>query len=138
MRQTVLLGALVAAAIGCGDPGSSSGDAGADPNTVCRAPTGCSARIESGGCLYGCPPPEGGTQNQTVCVPLPDGGAAQGTDFPPDQVVPLALVQTQRPFATVLRDDPANCGRCGRRCAVGQRCGVPPGGNLVDCYTPRF
>lgn len=125
---------VLALAIGCGDPGSSGGDAGADPNTVCRAPAGCTARLQSGGCLYGCAVPEGGREIPVVCVRTPDGGVVEAADFPPDQVVPLDLARQSTPFATNLREDPANCGRCGRRCAAGQRCGTPPGGNAVDCF----
>ncbi len=99
---------VILAAIGCGDPGSSGGDAGLSmgptANRRCAAPTGCDAVIFDGVCSYAC------TSGQSVCVGTGDGGV---TSAPP-------VVDSMPSLYTAnLSNDPRNCGACGNRCPAG-------------------
>ena len=134
MKLTELMGAAIVVLAGCGDAGpASSSDAGVGA-AACRAPAGCTATLVNGGCVYGCA--SDGGQPRAVCIQLPDGGAADQSEFPPSLTIPLALAQAAAPYAVSLESDPANCTRCGRRCAPREVCGRAPGNLVVTCYLP--
>lgn len=94
-------------AMGCGDPGSSGGDAGADPNAVCRAPAGCTATLDSGRCSILCDGDAG--QFPVVCVRTAMG-VVRATGVEPWMFLESPFVVRN------VRADPMNCNECGAVC----------------------